>query len=342
MLQILKTKTALIISKFIDILLKFINLALMQFHLIILNKENYILPDLIDIYTEPHKSNNEHTAECIVFSMDRAIQLHALLSSYFEKVSHSIPVHVLYRSSSSAHQKAYDEVFSLFTDKQVLAVCQKSKDSFKDQLIKILESIQAEKIFFLVDDIVLTEDIDILDLTKFDARTTIVSLRMGSNLKRAYTTQENQELPPFISEAISDKDKLCWIWENGELDWNYPLSVDGHLFLTREILILAKNTRFNSPNTFEGNLQTYVQYFKHRYGICYHKSKIINLPINKVQDYNDNIHGTIHQDYLLEQWNQGMQINYRALYGIVNESAHQEIEISLISRDKKNDMKGID
>ena len=304
--------------------------------------ENDILLTLVNIYTKPHKSNSDHPAECIIFSMDRAIQLHALLSSYFEKVNHPVPVHVLYQTSSRAHQKAYDEVFSLFGDYQISAVHQESNDSFKDQFIAILESIPTEKIVFLVDDIVFIEDVDIFDFVKFDARTTIPSFRLGANLKRAYTTQKDQKLPPFIPDAISDKDKLCWIWENGELDWAYPLSVDGNLFLTREIIVLAKNTRFNSPNTFEGHLQQYVKYFKHRYGICYNKSKIINIPINKVQKDFNNIHGTIHQDYLLDQWNHGMQIDYRALYGFINESAQQEIEITFIKQNDKNGMGEVD
>ena len=336
MLQALKAKTIQVLSKSIDLILKIINVAMIQFNLIIVRKESCILAKLIDIYTSPHKSSSEHPAECIIFSMDRALQLHALLSSYFEKVNRPVPIHVLYRTSSSAHQKAYGEVFSLFDDYQVFAVRQKSKDSFKNQLIAILESVQVEKIFFLVDDILFIEDIDIFDFSKFDARTTIASLRMGDNLRRAYTTQKNQKLPQFIPDAISDKDKLCWKWENGELDWAYPLSVDGNLFFTREIIVLAKNTKFNSPNTFEGNLQNYIEYFKHRYGVCYKKSRIVNIPINKVQEDCDNLHGTIHQDYLLDQWNHGMQIDYRSLYGFINESAHQEINLSFIKRHKKD------
>lgn len=331
-----------LIYRCIDKLLKHTNIILSSFGIIIYKKDRYDtyitenLLDLIKIYTDPHKSDTDHPAECVIFSMDRALQLHALLSSYFEKVNHPVPVHVLYKASSSAHQKTYDEVFSLFDGRQISAVYQESKDSFKNQFIAILESIRAEKIFFLVDDIVFIEDIDIFDFVKFDARTTVTSLRMGANLKRAYTTQKDQKLPQFIPDVISDMDKLCWLWKSGELDWAYPLSVDGHLFLTREIIVLAKNTRFNSPNTFEGNLQQHVKYFKHRYGICYKKSKIINIPINKVQKDYDNIHGTIHQDYLLDQWNHGMQIDYRALYGFINESAQQEIEITFIKRNDKN------
>ncbi|MDP2217464.1 MAG: hypothetical protein Q8J68_09275 [Methanolobus sp.] len=317
------------------VLVETINVMLMPFNLILVKKESNLPRELLTAYTTPHKRISEHAAECIIFSMDRGLQLHSLLSSYFEKVKNPVPVHVLYRTSSTSHQKAYYSLFSLFSEHPVTAVHQKDRDSFKKQLITILESIKAENVFFLVDDIVFTEDTDMFDFTKFDTRTAIVSLRLGANLKRAYTTQKDQKLPPFIPDAIQDSDKLCWTWESGELDWAYPLSVDGNLFLTQEMIVLAKNTDFNSPNTFEGNLQRYVHYFKHRYGVCYKKSKIINIPINKVQDDYKNIHGAIHQDYLLDQWNRGMQIDYRALYGFVNESAHQEIEISVVKRSDK-------
>ncbi|MEL4306298.1 hypothetical protein [Methanococcoides sp. LMO-2] len=330
------------IQKCIGLIVRFINVLLLSLNFIIVKKENCICKKLVDVYTTPHKTNNEHPAECIIFSMDRAIQLHALLSSYFEKVTPSVPVHVLYRASSNPHQKAYDSVFSLFDEKQIFPVSQKDKGSFKKQLITILESIKAEKVFFLVDDIIFIEDMDVFDFAKFDPRTTIISLRLGANLKRAYTLQKEQQLPPFISDIIQDSDKLCWKWEDGELDWAYPLSVDGNLFLTREIIALAKSINFNSPNTFESNLQKQLRYFKHRYGVCYKKSKIINIPMNKVQDTNDNIHGTIHQDYLLNQWNHGMQIDYRALYGFVNESAHQEIDITFTKRNDLDSIKEVE
>jgi hypothetical protein len=334
-LQITKLKGVYIFSKATGSLLRFINSVLTHFNIIILKDKDCIPLKLIDIYTKPHKTISEYPAECIIFSMDRAIQLHALLSSYFEKVSTTVPVHVLYRISSDAHQESYDNLFSQFNNSQIFAIQQKDKNSFKNQLIAILESIKSEKVFFLVDDIIFIEDTDIFDFAKHDSRTTIASLRMGANLKRAYTTQKNQKLPRFIRGAISDKGKLCWTWESGELDWAYPLSVDGNLFLTQEIIVLANNTDFNSPNTFEGNLQRYIDHFKHRYGVCYKKSKIVNIPMNKVQDDYKNIHGTVHQDYLLNQWNRGMQIDYCALYGFVNESAHQEIEISFIKRSDK-------
>jgi hypothetical protein len=294
--------------------------------------EHAVLGSLLDLHTRHSLTADGHPSSCIIFSMDRALQLHALLCSYFENAQEPLPVHVLYRTSSGAHKKAYEEVFSLFQDRQITSVVQESRKSFKTQLIHILHSLELSKVLFLVDDIIFIERVDMHDFTKFDTRSIIPSLRLGSNLKTAYTVQHNQVLPPFIPQTIQDEDKLSWIWSDGEYDWGYPLSVDGHLFSTRELLILAKHIHFDSPNTFEANIQAYARYFKHRHGVCYKKSRIMNIPLNKVQDDNANIHGTVHQDYLLEQWNKGLQLDYRALFGFVNESAHQDVPVAFINR----------
>ena len=136
-----------------------------------------------------------------------------------------------------------------------------------------------------------------------------------------------------ISEANRD-DLLCWTWQQGMHDWAYPLSVDGHIFSTVEIVALAEHTEFLSPNTFEANLQQYEAFFKRRLGVCYRKSRMVNIPCNKVQTDNANIHGDIHQDELLAKWEHGMRIHYQSLYGMDNKSAHQEIALNYIERDK--------
>lgn len=297
-------------------------------------REKDLLASLVRINSTPapHFTGERPPATCIIFSMDRAPQLHALLGSYFEQVKNAVPVHVLYRTSDAQHQKAYDEVFRLFENHPLSPIKQTSRESFKPQLLSLLESINSDTVFFLTDDDLFIDDVDIHDIVKFETRTGVFSLRMGAHLTKSYPVQKEQKLPPFTSGAVEDGDKLCWFWENGEYDWAYPLSVNGHFFSTQEFLALMKHAEFTSPNTLEANLQPYAKYFQHRFGICYKRSKILNIPVNKVQNDNNNIHGTIHQSYLLEQWNHGMQMNYRALYGLVNESAHQEVAITFIKR----------
>ena len=301
----------------------------------IMNRNIVLLEEMLKLHTSDLKDSNSGTAECIIFSMDRALQLHALLSTYFEKVKNPIPIYILWRASSSQHKSAYDEVFSLFTTRNIYSIYQKSHASFKDQLLAILANIKAEKVFFLVDDIIFINEVDMLDFTQLDAHKMVGSLRLGRNLTRSYTVNKEQCLPPFIKNANCDDHKMVWVWEKGQYDWGYPLSVDGNLFLTREINLLAKYTDFNSPNTFEANLQSYVKYFAHRLGICYRESKILNIPANKIQNDFNNLHGNYHQDELLTAWKNGLQMDYKIFYGFTNESAHQEVGIVLIKRENK-------
>ena len=35
---------------------------------------------------------------------------------------------------------------------------------------------------------------------------------------------------------------------------------------------------------------------------------------------------------LLERWREGLQLDYHRLYGFVNESAHQEVEMNFVAR----------
>jgi hypothetical protein len=275
-----------------------------------------------------------YPAEGIVFSKDRALQLHALLCSYSEKAAMPVPLHILYCVSTPEHQKAYDEVMEIFSGKFSFAR-QSSSASFKDDLVTLLESVQAWKVFFLVDDVLFVDDFDLKEFTKFDTDKIVPSLRMGLNLKKCYTVQQEQPLPELLSYAGNDGDKIFWKWNQGMYDWSYPLSVDGHFFSTQEIIAMTKLINFSAPNTYEDQLQKFRRFFVIRLGVGYKKSKIVNIPCNKVQIENKNIHGRIHQDFLLEQWMKGYQMDYRSLYGFPNISAHQEIPFTFIKRDNK-------
>jgi len=265
----------------------------------------------------------------VVFSRDRPMQLHALLSSYFEKAKNPVRVHVLYRASSARFESAYREALAPFED-QALSVTRET--SFRDDLLLILRTAEAEKVFFLVDDVVFIEDVDIADFIAPDTERFVPTLRLGRNLHRCYPEQARQPLPPFVEGVVADPDKLCWRWADGKLDWGYPLSVDGHLFGAVEIALMAQASAFTAPNSFERALQGFADLFGDRWGVGYTKSKIVNIPWNRVQTENRNLAGTVHQDELLERWEAGLQIDYRAFYGWVNKSAHQELPLRLVSR----------
>lgn len=272
------------------------------------------------------------TVECIVFSKDRAMQLHGLLATMLENVSPALPVHVLYRASSPAHQKAYDDVNDMFREQNVRFIQQTNDCSFKQDLMEILFPLTCDMLFFLVDDILFIEPVDLRDFLKFDPDEFVPSLRMGRNLNRCYVLQTPQSLPNFLNHPSGGSDKIIWQWDKAELDWSYPLSVDGHFFSRREMSTMAALLSFNAPNSFEDQLQIFKPLFHTRYGIGYKKSRIVNIPCNRVQTEIKNLSGNTHPDELLAQWQKGYQIDYEKLFGMTNESAHQEITLPMTLR----------
>lgn len=313
-----------------------INLILNRFGLALQNREGkwerYVYAKLYESRLKYVPDFSIHPAECIAFSKDRALQLHALISSYLEKVVSPVPVCILYQTSTPSHQKAYDELIEIFSKYDISFRKQGSDHSFRSDLIFLLQSIHAEKIFFLVDDVLFIEDFNIEDFAKFDTDKFVPTLRMGRNLNKCYTLQKNQPIPELMPDIIKDKDKITWQWDQGVCDWSYPLSLDGHFFSTQEIKTMTPLIDFSAPNTLEDQLQHFHRFFLFRKGVAYHKSRIVNIPCNKVQNENKNIHGSRHQDFLLEQWHKGYQMDYRQLYGFQNTSAHQEISFSFKKR----------
>ena len=284
---------------------------------------------------EKHKK--AATVECIIFSRDRAMQLHGLLSTMGEKLTPSVPVHVIFMASTSLHQKAYEEVANIFFTQNVRFVLQQDAQSFKQDLMKVLYSLSCDSIFFLVDDILFTEAVDLQDVLEFDQDENVFSLRMGQNLSRCYVLQKPQPQPPLNDSQTGkvDFEKIIWQWDKGELDWGYPLSVDGHFFDRRELVTMASLITFSAPNSFEDQLQIFKPFFSNRCGVSYKKSRIVNIPCNRVQNERDNLSGNVHPDKLLAAWNEGYQIDYKKLYGFINESAHQDHFLPLILRSKE-------
>lgn len=278
-----------------------------------------------------NKAGDQEMA-AVIFSMDRALQLHALLGSYRDNVINGPKLNIVYRTTSERHEISYVKVLDEYADLIETAVSQNDRKSFRRLLIELIESSRAEHLFFLVDDNLFIESLDLRCFARSATPYSIPSMRMGENLSYCYTVQKNQ-LKPLLEQYPDGSDCSSelryWFWGNEELDWAYPLSVDGHLFQRKEILALAQSIEFDSPNTFEGALQEYSFAYQWRLGVCYKKSRLINIPYNRVQNDVMNIHGEVHQDEMLKMWEDGYRIDRAAYYGFANHSAHQELPLQL-------------
>lgn len=283
----------------------------------------------LELYKKLIIANTTETANtigCIIFSFDRALQLDALLRSFFLNTNNTCKLYVIYKASNKDHHTAYQEVINKFNENVTFNLETKP---FKDELITALNTINTGKLFFLVDDIIFTGNVHLSDLAKIDTSKYVFSLRMGGNLNYSYVVDKPQKLPDFVKKTNG---YLYWKWDKGDLDWSYPLSVDGHIFGREEINILINHYSFNSPNSLESILQKEKNIFMHRTGICYKKTRIVNCPCNKVQNEVNNLHGSLHQDELLKIWQSGKKIDINKLQGFVNSSVHEELPFTFINK----------
>ena len=122
-----------------------------------------------------------------------------------------------------------------------------------------------------------------------------------------------------------------WNYHEAELDWNYPLSLDGHIIRKQHWHQMINQIQFKSPNTLEANLQVFNSSLPKMCACC-EKSITVNLPINKVQNDFDNKHGTFSEKELLNIWNSGKKINVEKLFNVKTNAAHQELELEFIER----------
>lgn len=276
--------------------------------------------------TTGFSSKYNQSASIVIFSKDRAMQLDALLRSFYFYSNESPEIKVLYHCSNSSYESGYSK---LINDSQYKKVAFLKESSFKADLITLFEQLNSSKVLFLVDDILFKNQFDFNEFSKFNPLSFTASLRHGKHLTYCYTLAKRQALPLFSKKAAF----LTWDWNQADYDWAYPLSLDGHLFDTLEMKVLINDLAYKAPNSLEQAMQIMNPLFKQRPGLCYENSIIVNNPCNKVQVENDNLHGESQIEDLNTKWLKGYKIDFKKFEGILNTSAHQDLTFTFTKDD---------
>jgi hypothetical protein len=249
------------------------------------------------------------------FSKDRPLQLHALLHSYFKLVANAAPLEIIYKASNEKIAGFYKELAIEFAK---YPVCFVAEVDFYKQVLSWLELQEADRIFFLTDDAIFLEEMDLNDALSFDPLNEIFTFRLGKDLTYCFSHDRQQQLP-FFETITGDKGAtyLKWKWNDNmqSPDWSYPLSVDGHIFYRAELLAALKNINFKNPNTLEANMQVFLSFFICREGVCYEKVKMVNVPCNIVQsDFANRNTGLFTAEELIEVWAKKQRIAISEFY----------------------------
>lgn len=253
----------------------------------------------------------EHTIDSIVFSKDRAMQLHAFLSSYIEMVENKGKMYILYTFSDERHQKSYNNLIEQFQSEHFIFI---KETHFRDQLIDILAKSKSNKIIFYVDDMIFTRRIDYNLFKTIDTTTAILSLSRGKDMDYSMVLKKKLTLPPFLTLG-NNLMQFSWNYLNGYSDWTYPLGVSGYMYSRVEIYSICKAINFKAPNSLESAMQLFLPYFINRYGICTEFASCICIHANLVQTEGKNpVIGKFSIEQLLTLWEKGKRIDLREFY----------------------------
>jgi len=268
----------------------------------------------------------------IIFSKDRACQLHLLLESIAknDKVKLFDDIHVIYTASNYQFTLGY-----IYLKQRFPMVHFRKQESFRKDTMHLLVHSKSELCVFFVDDIIVYRPIDVFEhdieilFDKYGDTLACLSLRLGYNTTMLYQTGQMMEFP-----RISSTDGKIVTWNRHTMppmeNFNYPLSVDGHIFRTEKILHWTAMTPFSNPNEFESGLARDRAPEAPPIMACFPASVIVNSPINRVQDQFANKYGeqySFSSRDLNDRYLQGDTIDLSSIDPESVNASHQEFEV---------------
>lgn len=258
--------------------------------------------------------------DIIVFSYNRPLQLDAFLRSLYQNATDIGSVVIIYRADSPFDQ-AYEKLIKKFYPCAFMRQSTSNpRGDFKNLVVTAMNSLSSSHLAFAVDDLIVKDKIDLSYCVEMLEHTQSYGfyLRLGKNIVESYMEKRHTGTPSF---TIIRSDILTWKFMFGQGDWRYPNSVDMTIYRKKDIKNILIKLPYNSPNTLEGIWAAQANLTQQ--GVCFGFSKVVNLPINMVQQDFSNPHmnhATAQQ--LLDVFNKGFVLNLEPLYKINNSAPH--------------------
>jgi hypothetical protein len=260
--------------------------------------------------------------QVVIFSKDRPAQLELLLRSIkrFWRDWREQRFSVLYAASDAAFERGYAITRSLHPEIAFMDEARSGR-SFAEQTLGLLSD-DPPYTGFLVDDNVLKEPfgLDTPEMARLasDRQIVALSLRMAPHMSYCYPADLSTGPPDF-------EDGTVWSWPGLEGDWGYPMSLDGHIFRTPEILPHLRDVSFSNPNTLEGALAQ--RPLSPPKLICLPAAPVMNIPANRVQTTNQNRHAGGSAARMNRMFVAGARLDLEPLVGMTTRSPHHPVTL---------------
>jgi hypothetical protein len=301
----------------------------------------------------------------VIFSLNRAMQLQAALSSFlllcqdFERLE----LFVLYKATTPDHTRQYTSLVEEF--EKYPNIHFQTETSFRGDLLttlvnqaslspnrrklflnllrlggrfgwlgnKVLAFTRPVYVLFLVDDNLFVQPFRIQEAVEaLEQHPTAIgfSLRLGKNTTYCYPDRSNQALPDFTTFSPTI---LKFNWTKGEHDFHYPLEVSSSLYRLKEMLPFINGLRFHNPNTLESRMAARWREFvdSHPDLLCFERSVTFCNPVNRVAiDMQNRAAEQFNypDQFLAAQFDAGYRIEIAAYRGFLPNGCHQEVELT--------------
>lgn len=266
----------------------------------------------------------------IVFSKDRPLQLHALLTSYLHHCRPAPHLDVLYIASTPGYEQAYQELAQTCAG---APICLHREQGFAADVRRLLGAHDAQGVFFLVDDIVFLRPVDFAVLSAWPLGPYMPSLRLAPQITWNWLWDRPVQVPPLrLLDARGGLHTWRYADAVGMMDWNFPVSLDGDVFVRAELEEMIRHVGFVAPNSFEHALTVYLSTLRRRSGLCFDQPRLVNLPLNRVQKEIANRAGEVAPELLLEHWQRGLMLDVAALYDAPTTSVHAPLPVAFRPR----------
>lgn len=256
--------------------------------------------------------------DILIFSKDRACQLDLLLSSIRDLMTGVGNITVIYLSTEPQFSQSYETCKVEHPGVEFVA-----EKEFRNETLAWLSSdSREESVMMMVDDIVIKEKLDLSEIASIIQRNNQIlcySPRLGLHLTDCYAMNMKQAVPPGSTQG----EYFLWSWIGAPLDWGYMFSVDGHVFRRSEIFSWISHLSFNNPNTLESAMQDVPRKFVLQgFAISHIVSRLLNIPMNRVQNTYMNRCENISHVELNSYYLQGKRLDNRKYTGSMNRSCH--------------------
>lgn len=273
----------------------------------------------------------------LIFSKNRSMQLEALLRSMKKNLSEfdSSNISVIWKADKG-YASGYTKVKNLYPS--VNFIMEKSGE-FKQQTLECMSESNTEILtMFLVDDIIFKLPFSFMDKPFTDMqylsnhKYLCVSLRLDPSITHCYATNKSQQPPSTLP---------VWNWKEHQGDWGYPMSLDGNVYMTSFIKKIVRSLEFSNPNDLEAKLDNFARtnsQIMHYAMLCYDRSKLLNVPANRVQHvYQNRSEESFDTKTLNDLFcKENKVIDIRDFAGINNRSCHHPMTYTFVEREEES------